>query len=120
MSTGGIVFFQSEHRAETVEFYVEAVGAEVWREQVGCTILRHGNMLFGFCDDDDDTDRCGILTFVYGSAEEVDQMYARLEDVARAEPHENSDYEIYQFFADDPDGRTVEFQTFRHRVTDPL
>jgi hypothetical protein len=39
-----------------------------------------------------------------------------LRDVARGPPAHNDDFEIYQFFLDDPDGRTVEIQTFLHDV----
>ncbi|QCJ47930.1 VOC family protein [Haloprofundus sp. MHR1] len=111
----GIVFFRTERHDSVVEFYTETVGAEVWLEQPDCTVLKHGNMLFGFCDRDA-TDDCGILTFVYDSRAEVDEMHATVGDAAREEPHENERYDIYQFFADDPDGRTVEFQAFLHPV----
>ncbi|WP_224447079.1 VOC family protein [Haloprofundus salilacus] len=111
----GIVFFATERHDEVVEFYVETVGAAVWLEQTDCTVLKHGNMLFGFCDRER-TDDCGILTFVYDSRADVDEMHVVVDDAAREEPHENEAYEIYQFFADDPDGRSVEFQTFLHPV----
>ncbi|KTG10077.1 glyoxalase [Haloprofundus marisrubri] len=111
----GIVFFGTENHEAVVEFYTETVGAEVWLEQADCTVLKHGNLLFGFCDRDT-TDDCGILTFVYDSREEVDAMADAVGDAAREEPHENETYDIYQFFADDPDGRTAEFQAFLHPV----
>ena len=44
----------------------------------------------------------------------VDGLYDGLEDVSRGPPEENDDLRIYQFFPDDPDGRTVEIQTFLH------
>jgi hypothetical protein len=114
----GIVFFGTEQREAIVEFYTDAVGAEVWLEQTGCTILQHDNFLFGFCENED-TEDCGVVTFYYDTKEQVDRMYEHLEDRARDEPVENEAYDIYQFFADDPDGRTMEFQTFLHPVEDP-
>lgn len=39
-----------------------------------------------------------------------------MKDTADAEPRENKDYKIYQFFAKDPEGRTLEFQYFMHPV----
>lgn len=44
--------------------------------------------------------------------ETVDDAHDRLGEAAVEEPHENVQYDIYQFFAEDPDGRTVECQAF--------
>jgi len=114
----GIVFFGTENHDAVVEFYTETMGAEVWLEQTACTILKHGNMLLGFCDRDDTEDE-GVVTFFYDDREGVDDMYDRLADRARGSPEENEEYDIYQFFADDPDGRTVEVQAFLHE-TEPV
>ncbi|AGB16826.1 hypothetical protein Halru_2240 [Halovivax ruber XH-70] len=114
----GIVFFGTRSRESVVEFYVERVGADHWLEQPDCTILRYDNQLLGFCDRDRaETD--GTITVVFDSAATVDDAYERLSDVAHDEPVENERYRIYQFFADDPEGRTVEFQTFLHE-TEPI
>lgn len=109
--TGGILFFRTERRERTVEWYTDTVGAERWLEQPGCTILDFEGFRFGFCDGEE-TETQGILTFVYDTPEEVDTMHGRVGDAADETPHENETYDIYQFFASDPDGRTVEFQTF--------
>lgn len=111
----GIVFYRTEDVDPLVEFYTGEVGAEVWLEQPGCTILAHDEFKFGFCGRDE-TETCGILTFYYDDRDEVDGMYDELEGRARGPPEENEQYDIYQFFADDPDGRTVEFQTFLHSI----
>ena len=110
--TGGIVFFRTENREAVVEWYRETVGAETWLEQPGCTILAFEGFRFGFCDGEA-TESDGIMTFVYDDAAAVDAMHERVGDAADEEPHENETYDIYQFFASDPDGRTAEFQTFR-------
>lgn len=113
-----IVFFATEDLGTVVDFYVETIGASIWLEQPDCTILQYDNMLFGFCARENaDTD--GVLTFVFDTQEEVDDAYETLADRATDEPHENERYRIYQFFAADPEGRTIEFQTFRHE-TDPV
>lgn len=112
----GIVFFKTSDLSDLEEFYTSRVGAEKWLEQEDCIILRHGNILLGFCERDE-TDECGIITFFYDSKSEVDRMYEELEDIAIGEPEENDKYEIYQFFAQDPDGRTLEFQSFLHPVS---
>ncbi|MEF8779930.1 MAG: VOC family protein [Haloferacaceae archaeon] len=116
----GIVFFATERHDAVVDFYTDTVGADVWLEQPDCTVLEfvEGDadaFRFGFCDRDR-TDDCGILTFVYDTREAVDRMHDRVGEAAREEPHENERYRIYQFFADDPDGRTAEFQAFLHDV----
>ncbi|WP_458188512.1 VOC family protein [Haladaptatus sp. NG-WS-4] len=111
----GIVFFASESRERTVSFYTGRLGAEVWLEQPDCTILQFDNLLFGFCERDAaDTD--GILTFVTDDREGVDALYDELADCARERPAENPRYDIYHFFADDPEGRAVEVQTFDHEI----
>ena len=109
----GIVFFRTENRDDVVRFYTETVGADVWLEQPDCTILEFDGFRFGFCQRET-TDDCGILTFVYDTPGEVDAMHEAVGDAAREAPHENGTYDIYQFFADDPDGRTAEFQAFLH------
>ncbi|HSG71588.1 MAG TPA: hypothetical protein VLA12_14300 [Planctomycetaceae bacterium] len=112
----GIVFFRTQNREQVVDWYLDNFDdVEVWLEQVGCTILRFDGFRFGFCDGDQ-TEADGILTFVYDTTENVDEMHRRLEDSAREDPHENEPYRIYQFFAADPDGRTVEIQSFLHET----
>ena len=114
----GIVFFGCEDYESTAAFYVEEVGAEVWLEQSACTILRYDNLLFGFCASDE-TESDGVLTFVTEDRAGVDEFYERFADRARGEPAVNEAFDIYQFFATDPDGRKMEFQTFLHE-TDPI
>jgi catechol 2,3-dioxygenase-like lactoylglutathione lyase family enzyme len=114
----GVVFFGCEDYESTVEFYVEEVGAEVWLEQSACTICRYDNLLFGFCASDE-TETGGVLTFATEDREGVDGYYEQFEARARAKPTVNEEFDIYQFFAEDPDGRTMEFQTFLHE-TNPV
>lgn len=109
----GIVFFRTAERDAIVSFYRERLGFELWLEQVGCTILKHGNLLLGFCERDN-AETEGVITIVYEDRETVDAMYAEITDIARERPSYNDAYDIYQFFADDPEGRTLEFQTFEH------
>lgn len=106
----GIVFFRTEAHDEVVAFY-EDLGADVWLEQPDCTILQAGDFRFGFCDRDS-ADTEGIVTFVFDDRTGVDETYDRLAEQPQGEPEFNETYDIYQFFASDPEGRTVEFQTF--------
>ena len=110
----GIVFFRTERREEVVEFYTDRLDFDRWLEQDGgCTILQHGNLLVGFCDAAT-TETDGIVTVVLEGEAAVDDCYEALSDVATGPPEANDEFDIYQFFAADPDGRTVEVQSFRH------
>lgn len=111
----GIVFFGSTDYASIASFYETAVGAEVWLEQSGCTILAYDNLRFGFCEADE-TETSGMLTFVTEDRAGVDAYYDQFADRADAAPSVNPEYDIYQFFATDPEGRTMEFQTFLHET----
>ena len=107
----GIVFHATERRDAVVEFYRERLNATVRLEQPDCTILEFDGFLFGFCEREE-ADDCGILTFVYPDREGVDAARDRLGDAVVKEPRENETYDIYQCFAEDPEGRTVECQVF--------
>lgn len=112
----GIVFFRTAHRADVVEFYTESLGFQQWLEQDGgCTILQRDNLLIGFCDADN-AETEGIVTVAVEDREAVDRLYDELAAEARHPPGENDEFDIYQFFADDPDGRAVEVQTFLHET----
>ncbi|MFW9803063.1 MAG: VOC family protein, partial [Candidatus Thorarchaeota archaeon] len=82
-------------------------------EQKGCTILNHGNLLLGFCQKEV-CESEGVITFFVEDKEEVDTIYNGLQDIATTLPAENHTYKIYQFYAVDPEGRTLEFQSFPH------
>ncbi|MXR52578.1 VOC family protein [Halovenus sp. WSH3] len=112
----GIVFFRTDQRRRIVEFYTERLGFEEWLEQDGgCTILQRDNLLVGFCDDDRPETE-GVVTVVVEDRAAVEELYGSLEPRARGPPETNADFDIYQFFADDPDGRAVEVQTFLHET----
>ncbi|UCG29979.1 MAG: VOC family protein [candidate division WOR-3 bacterium] len=111
----GIVFFNTRILSDLMEFYTEKIGMEVWLQQEDCTVLKHGNMLLGFCTRQE-TGSAGMITFVYRTQREVDEMYHRIMDIATTSPRKNEKYDIYQFFAQDPEGRVLEFQCFFHPV----
>ena len=108
----GLVFFRTTDRGDTAEFYRDRLGFEEWLEQDGgCTILRRMNLLVGFCSAET-TETEGIVTVAVDDEAAVDELYEELSDVADGPPTRNEAFDIYQFFATDPDGRTVEIQTF--------
>ncbi len=110
----GIVFFHSAALEEVVEFHTQELGGVVWLEQTGCTIVRHGNLLAGFCRAEQaQTD--GLITLFAETREEVDEYHGRLCAVAAAAPRFNDAYGIYHFYAVDPEGRPLEIQCFDER-----
>ncbi|MFD1515444.1 VOC family protein [Halomarina rubra] len=113
----GLVFFRTAALDDVVSFYTDTVGARVWHEQPDCTILEHGAFRVGFCAAEEAPETEGVLTFVYPNRAGVDAAHERLVDHGvdtDGDPRFNERYDIYQFFATDPEGRTVEFQTFEH------
>ena len=107
----GVVFFNTLQLDDLTEFYTQRVGAELWMDQTDCRIFRHGQFLFGFCQREE-SETCGILTFVYPDREGVDRMFERFRNEALGAPRDNPRYPIYNFFARDPEGRMIEFQMF--------
>lgn len=109
----GIVFFKTNDLNKLKDFYIEKIGAELWRDQGDCLILQKGDFRFGFCRGEGEPERCGVITFVYEEKNEVDDVYDHLSDIAKGEPKSRvPEFSIYQFYAEDPEGRTLEFQSF--------
>jgi catechol-2,3-dioxygenase len=114
---GGIVFLATQDLEKVADFYKNKVGCEMWLDQGACKILKHGNMLFGFCNSDH-VDKEGVITFFYPAKEKVDVMYSKLQDIAEDKPKMNPKFRIYHFYAKDPEGRSIEFQYFDHELKD--
>ncbi len=114
---GGIIFFATEKLDSIADFYIEKVGCELWLDQGACKILKHGNMLFGFCKSDH-ADKEAVITFFYPEKEMVDSMYSRIEKIAGDKPKMNPKFNIYHFYGRDPENRSIEFQYFDHELKD--
>jgi len=112
---GGITFIRTAMMDTLKDFYINEVGCEMWLEQGGCFILKHGNQLFGFCEAQE-PELDGLLTFFYTNTDMVDYMFQKFEDRADMPPMKNTKYRIYHFFAHDPEGRRIEFQVFLHEL----
>jgi hypothetical protein len=111
----GIVFLKTQRIEDLEAFYTEKINMQVWLRQGDCVILKHENLLLGFCTRLE-VDRTGTITFFYDTTKEVDAMYDRLKSVANGAPRVNEKYRIYQFYAHDPEERILEFQCFLHPV----
>ena len=107
----GIIFFKTKDLEAMKEFYHSRIGMTIWLVQSDCVILKHSNLLLGFCEREE-VDSQGIITFFYPDREDVDEMYQKLQPWTIDEPKENETYGIYHFFIKDPDDRLVEFQAF--------
>ncbi|MDG6220473.1 MAG: nitroreductase family protein [Candidatus Thermoplasmatota archaeon] len=111
----GIVFLSTRDLEGMVKFYTHRMGMKIWLDQGGCVILKHGNMLLGFCKGQE-ADMSGVITFFHPSREMVDNAYEQLKDEAKHPPKENPTYKIYHFYAQDPEGRRLEVQSFLHAL----
>ena len=111
----GLIFLKCKDLTTMKKFYIDIVEMKIWLEQPQISILRHGNFLIGFHETGEIDDGC-LLTFYYETNEEVDEMYQKLKDTASFFPRVNEKYNIYHFFAKDPEGRNIEFQRFLHQV----
>ncbi len=107
----GLVFLATKRLDDIVGFYTTRLGMEIWLKQEDCIILRHGNLMVGFCRRAI-ADACGIITFYFDSKEEVDRRYADLKDLADGPPRENPKYMTHHFFLRDPEGRRLEIRKF--------
>lgn len=111
----GIIFFNTENMDKTRNFYIEIMGMKVWLEQKDCIILRHDNMLIGFCKGTRPF-RESLITFFYTEKKEIDEIYEKLKNSAISGPVFNKDYNIYHFYAKDPEERDIEIQYFCHFI----
>ena len=111
----GIIFFCTKQLDTLRDFYINEVGSSLWLEQADCLVFKHGNLLFGFCQRDT-VDLCGIICFFYETRIEVDKKYEQFKNIADSPPIDNPKYDIYHFFATDPDGRKIEFQAFNREI----
>ena len=109
----GIVFFSSKNLKNMKKFYRDRLGVDLWKDQGRCIIFDNEGFKFAFCEVEEDPDTCGVITFIYDTREEVDEVYNDLEKIAESEPvSRRPEFDIYQFYAKDPEGRTLEFQCF--------
>jgi hypothetical protein len=69
----------------------------------------------GFCQRDQ-VPKGGLVTFFYPGRAQVDEQYEKFKSRAVAKPKLNPKYEIYHFFAHDPEGRMIEFQYFEGKI----
>jgi len=111
----GIVFFKTKDLGRIRSFYASMLELPVWLDQDSCVIFRSGNQLLGFCESES-SEICGTITFFFNCREQVDAAYTKLKSIAKTAPGENPKYNIYHFWATDPEGRSLEFQCFERQL----
>lgn len=115
LKAGGLIFVRTLNLERITKFYCDDIGMRIYLQQPDINILQLGNLLVGFHEKDGSScDTDSLLTFFYEDSMIVDQLYEKLKSIAITSPKENEKYKIYNFFAKDPEGRTIEFQTFLH------
>ncbi|MCK9335700.1 MAG: VOC family protein, partial [Candidatus Cloacimonetes bacterium] len=113
----GIIFFKTTHLKLISDFYQQYLGMGLWLDQGQCKIFESGNLRLGFCAAEQ-AETSGTITFYYSSIAEVDKAYTRFTRIATSQPKQNPDFNIYHFWARDPEGRILEFQHFLPRYQD--
>jgi catechol 2,3-dioxygenase-like lactoylglutathione lyase family enzyme len=112
-----ITFAPTADLAACANFYETVMLLPLVLDQDSCRIYRvAGGGYLGFCQTDSPltADERLILTFVCAN---VDEWHARLNAqgvTTDGPPRENEQYQIYHFFARDPDGYRIEVQRFLH------
>lgn len=109
----GIIFLKTKNMENITDFYLNEVGMELWLKQQNIALMRHGNLILGM-HNTNEVDQFGLITFFYPTMTEVDAMYEKFKDRAITQPKINETYQIYNFFARDPEDRKLEFQAFLH------
>ncbi|MCF8000339.1 MAG: nitroreductase family protein [Halanaerobiales bacterium] len=117
----GIVFMKTKDLEKISTFYQDKIGMELWQDQEQCKIFEKGNLQLGFCQSNK-IENDGIITYYFKDKKAVDKFYEKISvdlEITK-EPQVNNDFNIYQFFAKDPEDRTLEFQAFLHKLNPHL
>ncbi len=115
-----ITFLRTNDLEKTSDFYLNVLNCKLIVDQGQCHIYETSKGAYiGFCYHEvlnyDKNTVC--LTFVCNSTEEVDLWYENLKTKGvnvRDPPTENKKFRIYNFFAEDSNGITIEIQYFLH------
>lgn len=112
-ANSSITFLKVADLERSHRFYSEILDLRMVLDQGSCRIYRlAGDAFIGVCQRDVSGDTNVIVTFV---TDDVDAWHQRMVDAGVSvdgDPRDNAEYRIYQFFATDPDGHTIEVQRF--------
>ena len=113
--TGFVAFYPCHDLAATTDFYTRDMQLELIRAQKTCVIFKVAREAYlGFCQHDGDipNHKGVIITVLTGEVDEVYQRLLHLNIETEGKPKENDSFDIYHFFARDPDGYRLEIQRF--------
>jgi catechol 2,3-dioxygenase-like lactoylglutathione lyase family enzyme len=112
----GITFLPVRDLDATRVFYVDKLGLREVLDQGVCAIFEvRPRCYWGFCSHIEpmaDSNRV-ILTLVTDFVDEVYDEFVRKDINTDGKPRLNERFQIYHFFATDPDGYRIEVQQFR-------
>lgn len=106
-----IHFYKAKDLTKTLDFY-KSLGCSLFMTQPNCIVLDSGYGLFGFLQGDISNDKYSCLSFIVDSKPKVDAYYEKLKQVAISKPCLHANFPLYSCFFKDPNGYTVEVQTF--------
>ena len=111
-----VVFFPCRDIAETVKYYTEVIGLDIYKD-VGNTVwfdCGYGYIAFVQYDDGRPMSSGACISFNMASEQQVDEVYNTLLERPviglRGEPKRHPKFPVYSFFLSDPNGYTLEFQ----------
>lgn len=111
-----VTWVYTDDLARTVPFYADALGLPLVLDQGACRIFQAApNAFLGVCQTRPGREvepRGVVLTLV---SADVDSWYERLHNLGIAlegTPQRSEQFNVYCFFARDPNGYLVEFQSF--------
>ena len=117
--TGNIIFLGCEDLNRIRNTYGGFLGFPLEKDQGKCLIYSMpGGGMLGFCEhlSKCDQEKSPIVTLLCDSREEVEKTHQEFaeESVVELEssPELNPDFNLYHFFARDPEGYLLEVQTF--------
>ncbi len=115
---GNVIFFGCESLGTIRSFYGDFLQLELDRDQGKCLIYNlPGGDRLGFCEHHptNTEGKSPIITFLCKNKTEVDEVYELFKEKGlklSGPPVEKSEFAIYNFFSEDPEGHTLEVQTF--------
>lgn len=116
--SGNVIFLGCDNLQNIRSFYGDFLQLKLDRDQGKCLIydLPGGDRL-GFCEHlgKNIGEKSPIITLLCQNKEEVDNVYKSFKTRGlnlTGPPEENEEFEIYNFFSEDPEGHTLEVQTF--------
>lgn len=110
-----ITFLPCADLSRSRAFYCDLIGLKLTLDQGQCLILEvSGGAFLGLCKAEEavQPDRRIMLTFVEADLAARYAQFLREGIVTDGPPRDNPKYQIVHFFAQDPDGYTLEFQRF--------